>query len=128
MPLGAIPPLESTVGLRLHDRHQGRHWGIELACRIVDDQNRLGIIRSSGQRVTAEEATPGFALWHLRGYWNRTESCSFVAGIDNLLDRSYQEHLDLRLRGPTGANGFPTDPTRVLSPGFTPYMGVNWIF
>ena len=128
VPLGAIPPLESTVGLRLHDRHQGRHWGIELACRIVDDQNRLGIIRSSGQRVTAEEATPGFALWHLRGYWNRTESCSFVAGIDNLLDRSYQEHLDLRLRGPTGANGFPTDPTRVLSPGFTPYMGVNWIF
>lgn len=131
VPLGAIPPLESTLGLRLHDRHQGRHWGIELACRIVDDQNRLGTIRSLGQpnnRLVAEEATPGFALWHLRGYWNRTERCSFVAGIDNLLDRNYQEHLDLRLRGPTGVNGFPTDTTRVLSPGFTPYVGVNWVY
>ena len=127
VPLGAIPPLESTVGLRLHDRHQGRHWGIELACRIVDDQDRLGIIRSSGQRVTAEEATPGFALWHLRGYWNRTERCSFVAGIDNLLDRNYQEHLDLRLRGPSNLPS-NVDVTRVLSPGFTPYVGVNWVY
>ena len=133
-PLGAIPPLESTVGLRLHDRHQGRHWGIELACRIVDDQNRLGMLRSFGQAVTAEEATPGFALWHLRGYWNRTERCSFVGGIDNLFDRNYQEHLDLRLRGPTDPTNpgdprnFPSDTTRVLSPGFTPYVGVNWVY
>jgi outer membrane receptor protein involved in Fe transport len=124
-PLWAMPPLESTFGLRLHDCDQGRHWGVELAARIVDDQELTGFIRSGGRAVEAEERTPGFSVWRLRGYWNRTENLSLVAGIDNLFDRNYQEHLDLRLRGPSS---FPGGPSRVLSPGFTPYFGVNWVY
>ena len=124
-PLWSIPPLESTLGLRVHDCDQGRRWGIELAARIVDNQELTAFIRSGNTSVSAEERTPGFAVWRLRGYWNRTENLSFVAGIDNLFDRNYQEHLDLRLLGP---GSFPADPTRVLSPGFTPYFGFNWVF
>ncbi len=124
-PLPMIPPLESTVGLRLHDPDQGRRWGIELAARMVHSQHRLGTIRLFGTREVIEEATPGFSVWSLRGYYNFHKNLNIVAGIDNLFDRTYQEHLDLRLRGPSY---FPGPPTRVLEPGFTPYFGVRWIF
>jgi len=126
-PLPMIPPLESTVGLRLHDPDQGRRWGIELAARMVHSQHRLGTIRLGGAPEVIEEATPGFTVWGLRGYYNFHKNLNVVAGIDNLFDRTYQEHLDLRLRGPIGyAVDHPT--TRVLEPGFTPYFGVRWIF
>ncbi|MHC4400066.1 MAG: TonB-dependent receptor [Planctomycetota bacterium] len=133
-PLPAIPPLEGVVGFRLHDPEGGRRWGIELAARIVDNQNRLGAARSFGQPVVLETPTPGFTVFHLRGYWNRTENLSLVAGVDNLFDKAYQEHLDLRLFGPGAVQGvgaspaYPGPATRVLSPGFTPYVGVDWVF
>jgi outer membrane receptor protein involved in Fe transport len=50
-----------------------------------------------------------------------TPSFNIVAGVDNLLDRNYFEHLNLRLR-PDGA--FPG--VQVLSPGITPYFAVEW--
>lgn len=124
-PLPMIPPLESTVGLRLHDPDQGRRWGIELAARMVHAQHRLGTIRLGGVPEVVEEATPGFTVWSLRGYYNFHKNLNVVAGIDNLFDRTYQEHLDLRLLGP---DYFPGPPTRVLEPGFTPYLSVRWIF
>ena len=125
VPLPSIAPLESTVGLRLHDVEGGRRWGIEMGARMVGDQDRLAAIRSGGTTRELEERTPGFTVCHLRGYWNRTENFSIVAGIDNLFNRNYQEHLDLRVDGPVS---FPTAATRVLSPGFTPYVGINWVF
>jgi iron complex outermembrane receptor protein len=136
-PLPSIPPLDSMLGLRFHDPDGGRRWGIEFAARVVTQQDRTGQIRvAGGSEVTTnfEERTPGFTVYNLRGYWNARKNLNFVAGIENLLDKTYQEHLDLRLLGPTGPNpgGFEgatgQGPTRVLSPGFTPYAGVNWVF
>jgi outer membrane receptor protein involved in Fe transport len=124
-PLPAIPPLDTTVGVRLHNPEKERSWEIELAARIVNDQNRLGTIRLLGTSTTVEERTGGFTVWHLRGYWNYTKNFHLIAGIDNLFDRTYQEHLDLRILGPTG---FPAPPTRVWAPGITPYFAVNWIY
>ncbi len=72
-----------------------------------------------------EEATPGLTVWHLRTYYNSTDNLRLIAGIENLFDKNYQEHLDLRLLGPTG---FGSPPSRVLSPGFTPYFSVEWTF
>ena len=128
-PLPAIPPLDSMVGVRAHDPKR-QCWEIELACRIVDNQDRLGTIRTfsrdNQQEVTVlEQPTPGFSVWHIQAYWNYTKNLRLIAGIDNLLNRVYQEHLDLRLSGPTG---FPLDETRVLAPGITPYFAVNWTY
>jgi len=67
----------------------------------------------------------GFTTSYIRGSYDWTKNFHLVAGIDNLFNRSYQEHLDLRLLGPTG---FPAPPTRVLSPGITPYFGLDWDF
>jgi iron complex outermembrane receptor protein len=124
-PLPAIPPLDSTVGLRLHDVDKGRRWGIEMAARMVADQDRRGVIRSGPGTVILEEHTGGFTVCNLRGYWNYTENLRLVAGINNLFDRNYQEHLDLRLFGPTG---FPLPATRVWTPGITPYFAVDWTY
>jgi outer membrane receptor protein involved in Fe transport len=46
-----------------------------------------------------------------------------VGGVDNLFDRTYLEHLDLRLRGPAVT---PGGVTAALSPGFTAYAGLEW--
>ncbi len=123
VPLPSIIPLESRVGLRLHDDTDAEDWGLEFGVRIVDDQDRIGALRTVGVNglTTVETATPGFTTFYLRGFCNLTENLSVVSGVDNLFDRTYQEHLDLRL---PAANGF--SKTAVLSPGITPYLGIEW--
>jgi outer membrane receptor protein involved in Fe transport len=85
----------------------------------------LGEILILDVPTVVEERTGGFTTGYLRAAYNWTRDFHLVAGIDNLFNRAYQEHLDLRLLGP---NGFPAPPTRVLSPGFTPYFGIDWTF
>ena len=126
-PLAAIYPLEGTVGVRLVDPDQGRKWGLEYGARIVNDQDRLGALRIGTANVVdiieLEERTPGFAVLHVRGYWNATDSLNFVAGVDNLNDRNYLEHLNLRLPDDGNFTG-----TRVLAPGITPYFTMEWTY
>jgi iron complex outermembrane receptor protein len=135
-PLTQIPPLDSVVGIRLHEPSQARLWSVEFAARIVDNQDRLGTVRTGvfeGRPLgieTIEEETPGFTVWHLRSYYNYSQNLTFTAGIENLFDRNYQEHLDLRLRGPSGfteRTGLD-QITRTLAPGITPYFGIDWTF
>ena len=122
-PLPGIYPLEGRLGLRWVDLADANRWGLEWGWRIVDNQGRLGTLRSAGEGlppVPVETATPAFAVSYLRGYARPTDRMSLTAGIENLFDRTYREHLDLRL---------PSDGmfgnTFVLSPGFTPYFGVE---
>jgi len=124
-PLPSIPPLEGTVGVRWHDATQEKKWEVEVGERMVTAQNRLGAIILSGAPETVEEATPGFCTTYIHTSYNWTKNLSLVAGIDNVFNRTYQEHLDLRLLGPTG---FPAPPTRVLSPGISPFFGFDWTF
>lgn len=134
-PLPGMSPIEATLGGRLHDADHGKRWGTEAAVRIVGTQFRLGSIHAialdannrplpTGTAVVAEERTPAFATCNLRGYYNYTKNLSLSAGIDNVFNTNYQEHLDLRLLGPAGFG----PATRVLAPGITPYFGLNWIF
>ena len=93
--------------------------------RIVNNQDRLGALRIGTTSVVdvipLELPTAGFSVFHLRGYWNVTKNLHIVGGIDNLFDRNYLQHLNLRL---------PDQPpfvgTEVLDPGFTPYVNVEW--
>lgn len=127
-PLTQIYPLEGRVGIRLHDPDGGNRWGTEFIVRMVDRQDRLGTLRL-GQpgaitgREIIEFPTAGFVVCNLRGYWNMTERMSCVAGINNVFDVNYLEHLSLRY-GPQP----PIPAAAVLSPGFTPYVGVNWTY
>ena len=108
-PLPGIPPLEGTVGLRWHDCSPDKLWQVEVGTRIVNQQNRLGEIIVGTTPTVVEERTGGFTTTYLRGEYKWTKDLNLVAGIDNVFNRAYQEHLDLRLLGPTG---FPAPPTR----------------
>jgi iron complex outermembrane receptor protein len=103
-PLPAIPPLEARVGLQLHDPLPARRWAIEFAARIVNDQDRVAT-------SLTEFPTPGFTVYDLRSYWRPTDSLLLSAGVENLTDKFYQEHLDTHIFGP------------VYQPGVNFYFG-----
>lgn len=87
--LPGISPLESRVGIILHDPSPRRMWGVELSTRMVARQKRVA--------TTLEEIeTPGFATVDLRTYRNFNDRCLLTAGVENMGDRYYREHLDYR--------------------------------
>ncbi len=96
-PLPQIAPMEIRTGLRIQDE-EDRRWGLELAARIVDNQDRLGTLRliSTGSPIVVEQPTPGFTVWDLVGHWQAQENLRLVAGVLNFTDRLYREHLDVR--------------------------------
>lgn len=86
-PLPSIVPLESRVGVRWHEAGNTPRWSIELAARIVDNQDRIAT-------SLLEKPTPGFTVWDLRGYWRVTPHLLTIAGIENFTDRNYRKHLN----------------------------------
>ena len=86
-PLPQIPPLESRVGFRLHDPKPQRKWQVEFSARMVAGQN--SVARSLG-----EVATPGFTTFTIRTYWQATDRLLLTAGVENLGNLYYREHLD----------------------------------
>jgi outer membrane receptor protein involved in Fe transport len=124
-PLNSISPFEGRAGVQLFDPTGGDDWGVEFGARIVDNQDRLGALRIGTTTVIdvipLELPTAGFSVFHLRGYWNVTKNLYIVGGIDNLFDRNYLQHLNLRLPDQPPFYG-----TEVLDPGFTPYVNVEW--
>lgn len=122
-PLAGINPLEGRLGLRLVDTTRADAWGVEWGLRMVDNQDRLGTLRAvvpSTVVIPLETATPGFTTSYLRGYYRPANNVSITMGAENLFDNNYYEHLNLRL--PADAT---FGETVVLSPGFTPYFGVE---
>jgi outer membrane receptor protein involved in Fe transport len=105
-PLPGIAPLESRLGVRLHEPGEQPRWGLELTARVVDNQDRVAA-------SLLERQTPGFTTWDLRGYWRADEGLLLVAGVENFTDKHYREHLDLR----TGRG--------VFQPGASFYMGME---
>lgn len=122
-PLAGIFPLEGRIGLRWFDTSPENRWGIEWGWRIVDDQDRLARLRpvnGAGDTIALETATPGFATSYLRSYYKPNDRVSITGGAQNLFDRNYFEHLNLRLPAQDTFG-----QTVVLSPGFMPYLGVE---
>ncbi len=87
-PLYAVSPLEARVGFRIQEPTE-RRYGVELAARIVDDQNRVAT-------SLLESETPGFTTYDVRGFWRVCKNLMLVSGVENLTDKQYREHLDSR--------------------------------
>ena len=104
-----IPPLEARVGIRIHEEGPNPRYGAEIEARMVARQDRVA---ESLNEVTSA----GFTIFNVRGYWQVNKNFLVTGGVDNLFDRFYREHLDLR----TGLG--------VFQPGISPYVGaeVNW--
>lgn len=107
-PLPSIVPLESRLGIRITQPSEAPRWGAEISARVVDKQDRVAT-------SLLETATPGFAVWDVRGYWYAIDDLLLVAGIENFTDKNYREHLDFR--SPSGI--------QVLQPGANFYFGAD---
>ena len=92
-PLPMIRPLESRIGLRLHEPSDSPLWSIELSARITERQDRVAT-------SLLETETPGFTVWDIRSLWQVADGLKLVAGVENFTDRNYREYLDFR---PIGA-------------------------
>jgi len=96
-PLPGISPLESWLGLRLHQPADAPRWSLELSARLVNRQERVAT-------SLFETPTPGFTVWNIRGYWRATDQLLLIAGVENFGNRTYREHLDFR--SPSGIQMF----------------------
>ncbi len=112
-PLPGISPFEIRTGVRLRDPARQPQWNMELAARIVDNQDRVAT-------SLLESTTPGFTVWDIRGMYQPrdVQGLTLVAGLENFTDKAYREHLDFR-----SPNGL-----QVLQPGINAYVGVDWTY
>jgi len=88
-PLPGIPPLELKGGFRLHDGTTANRWNVTFLVRSVMGQN---LIAAS----LGELPTSGFTVFDVRGYYRVNDSVTVSAGLENLGDKFYREHLDPR--------------------------------
>jgi outer membrane receptor protein involved in Fe transport len=98
-PLPGIAPLESRVGLTVHDSTERPRWAVELSCRMVDSQDRVA-------SSLLEQPTPGFVVWDVRSFFRVTKHWLLATGVENVGNRTYREHLDFRPAGPAAADRF----------------------
>jgi outer membrane receptor protein involved in Fe transport len=109
--LPQIPPLEFRSGFRIHQAKPNPKWQIEFAARTVMGQNNIAT-------SLGEFATAGFTIFDIRSYWQVTDRMLVTAGVENLNDKLYREHLD-----PISGNILGVDP--LYRPGTNFYFATQ---
>ncbi|MCG8652701.1 MAG: TonB-dependent receptor, partial [Pirellulales bacterium] len=109
-PLPGISPLEIRAGVRLTDPSANPHWNLEFSARMNDNQDRVAT-------SLLETPTAGFTVYDLRGTYRPggSDHLVLVGGIENLTDKTFQEHLDFRSFAGTS----------ILQPGVSFYFGAD---
>lgn len=99
-PLPQISPLEARVNLRyVQDK-----YNFGLLWRVVGGQNRISL--NEGNIVGYDnKQSAGFGTLSLNGSYHVMDSVDVSVGIDNVLDKTYTEHLNKM--GASGT-GLPT--------------------
>jgi iron complex outermembrane receptor protein len=112
-PLAQMPPLEARLTLG----YERAAWSAGALLRVVASQDRYVVGQGNivGQDIGP---TDGFALLSVNAGWRPRDGLLIAAGIDNLFDREYAEHLS---RAGAMVAGF-TQTTRVNEPGRTLWL------
>lgn len=100
--LPQMPPLEARLGLS----YQRDDWSVGALWRVVDGQGRIAEGRGNVVGQDLDESA-GFGVFSLNGAYRLTSEVKLSAGVDNLFDKRYAEHLNLA--GNAGF-GFPATP------------------
>jgi len=113
--LAQMPPLEVRTGLNYEDPR----WSAGVLWRVVAAQDRYAVNQGN---IVGQDLGPtaGFGVLSLNGAWRPSSAILVSAGIDNLLDKLYAEHLS---RGGAMVSGFE-QTTRVNEPGRTLWLKV----
>lgn len=117
--LPQMPPLESRLGLSW----EKGDWTTTGLVRIVSHQNRVAI--NDGNVVGKDfSKSAGFTIFSLNTAYMVNENMKLSAGVDNLFDKTYSEHLNL-----AGNSGFGySSNVPVNEPGRTFWAKVNVTF
>lgn len=109
--LAQMAPLEGTIGISYDDKTVST--GVML--RMVDRQDRVDVGNGTIYSKDIGE-TPGFAVLSVNAGYKQSENLQFTAGIDNLLDKNYSEHLG------KGSADLGAVSGRVNEPGMTGWV------
>ena len=116
-PLPQMTPMEA----RLTAAYDNQRWSAGALLRVVSGQDRVS--ESLGNVVGRDLGpSPGFAVFSLNGGYRFSETVQLTAGIDNLFDRTYSEHLNM---AGNSAFGYPADPVRINEPGRTAWVKLS---
>ncbi|MFC2952731.1 TonB-dependent receptor [Marinicaulis aureus] len=66
--------------------YEHANWSVSAETVLVADQNKVSATNS-------EQTTDGYALFNLTGNIDIAEGVSFSAGVSNLFDKNYRQHL-----------------------------------
>ncbi|WP_342325501.1 TonB-dependent copper receptor [Kosakonia sp. BYX6] len=95
--LAQIPPLEAHLGLTW----TRGNWSSSGLLRLVSSQHRVAI--NEGNVVGKDfAASAGFAVLSANAAYNVNEHVNISAGVDNLFNKTYSEHLNLAGNGSFG--------------------------
>ncbi|QKE61895.1 TonB-dependent copper receptor [Aquipseudomonas campi] len=118
--LPQMPPLETRLGLS----YERDAWSAGALWRVVAAQNRVDAGKGN---VVGQDfgSSAGFAVFSLNGAYRVSDNLKLSAGVDNLFDKDYAEHLNLA--GDAGF-GYPAEPVAIDEPGRTLWTKVDVSF
>ncbi|MBP3861656.1 MAG: TonB-dependent copper receptor, partial [Pseudomonas sp.] len=119
--LPQMPPLDTRLGLTYSEDD----WSAGALWRVVARQDRID--RNAGNVVGKDFGkSAGFGVFSLNGAYRINKNLKVSAGVDNLLDKNYSEHLNMA--GNAGY-GYPAnDPRAINEPGRTLWTKVDVSF
>ncbi len=118
--LPQMPPLEARLALA----YEQQNWSAGALWRLVAAQNRVD--EGKGNVVGQDFGnSAGFGVFSLNGAYRVSDNLKLSAGVDNLFDQNYAEHLNLA--GDAGF-GYPADPVAINEPGRTLWTKVDVSF
>jgi iron complex outermembrane receptor protein len=118
-PLPQTPPLEARLGLSW----ESGDWSSTGLVRLVSSQHRVAV--NEGNVVGKDfDRSAGFAVVSANAAYRINKYIKVSAGVDNLLDKDYSEHLNLAGNSSFGYSA----NTAVNEPGRTFWGKVNVTF
>lgn len=116
-PLPQMTPLEG----RFNASWDNGRWSAGALLRLVGAQDRVSVDRGN---VVGRDLGPsaGFATFALNAGYRFNGRLQLTAGIDNLFDRAYSEHLNL---AGSADFGYPAMPERIHEPGRTAWLKLD---
>jgi iron complex outermembrane recepter protein len=118
-PLAQLPPLETRLGLA----YAAQDWSVGGLLRIVAAQDRVAVNQGN---IVGQDIGPsaGFAVVSLNASRRFGKNYRLSAGVDNLLDRTYAEHIS---RAGSAVSGF-VQTTRINEPGLNAWLKLDASF
>lgn len=122
-PLAQMPPLDGKLALGWQPDEA---LSFTLLGRAVAAQDRVDV--GSGTVAGQDQGeTPGFFTMNLSGAWQFAKGWQLSAGVDNLFDTFYYEHLSKSVHSSQAGLGYEQSG-RIPEPGRAYWISVNYRF